>query len=525
MTDDNRAYDDAIDLDALLTIDVGSELRKLSSAQLQGPWQIPAEIARRGLRGGATTVEIQTRRGSIDVIDDGAPISTTILQATASLLQSGGSNEDRHAALTTLEHAGGLALLAVCGLPKKKLLIEVETPEACLVLRADDHRSSLEPRPPTGRSRNRVRVESPEFDRRQVQQWLRSVGRFDGGRIRLDGAPIPSAWSETLAHAPLSAPTPGRVGLPYRGENAHVWLLEHGILTGHLTVPDSPVFEAAIEMGSEATDLSAARLREATMPHIAHIVAGAVRLACAFGPRVHTLDAGQRSRFARLLLTAARRRIELEKVVQVPVFQVIDREEHRLASLLDLRLATSSAAEGSTLPALYPSQDPADFALGERLTLVADATERSGLTEVLNSKFRPPNPRERGRSARARARHWGDTLARIAARIRHPFGARPVPEASQSVDEYGFVQALRAQLNESRGAPSEVSLCEGGGPVRTGGTERNTLLLPRANPAVRAAVAAVAADPSWAYPAALALLQGEGLPSLRGRDAWRDRWR
>lgn len=523
MTQD-PSRNDAIDLDALLTIDVGSELRKLSSAQLQGPWQIPAEIARRGLRGGATTVEIRTRRGSVDVTDNGAPISATVLQATASLLQSRASNESRHAALTTLEHAGGLALLAVCGLAKKTLLVEVETAQAHFVLRADDRRSSLERKAPTGRIRNTVRVDSPALDRRQVRAWLQSVARYDGGRIRLDGNPIPSAWAETLAHGPLSTPTPGRVGLPYEGETAHVWILEHGIITGHLTVPDSPVFEAAVEMGSEATDLSAARVREATMPHIAHIVGGAVRLACAFGSHAPTLDPTQRARFARLLLSAARRRIELEKIVQVPVFRVIDRGEHRLASLLELRRATADASEGHTLPALYPTQDPAGFALGERLTLVADATERSGLAEVLNSRFRPPNPRERGRSAVATAKQWGEAAVRMAARVRHPFGARAVAEAALSADEHRLVEALRAQLNGGRGTPTEVTLCEGSGPVRTTGTESSTLLLPRRNEVVRAAMAAVASDPSWAYPAALALLQGEGLPALRGRNAWRDAW-
>ncbi|MCR9161416.1 MAG: hypothetical protein ACE37F_29580 [Nannocystaceae bacterium] len=514
---------DAVDLGALLTIDVGSELRKLSSAQLQGPWQIPAEIARRAIRGGATTVHIRTRRGAVEVEDDGAPISTTVLRATAALLQSEATNEVRHEALTSLEHAGGLALLAVCGLAKKTLHIEVESAEATLVLRANHRRSTLERRPASGRARRRnvVRVESPALDRRQVQTWLRSVARFDGDRIHLDGHPVPSAWKDTFIHGRLNPPTPGRIGLPHQGETAHVWLLEHGIITGHLTVPDAPIFEAAIEMGSEATDLSAARLREATMPHIAHIVAGAVQLACAFGPRTHSLDPTQRARFARLLINAARRRIDLERVVQVPIFRVIDGEQQRLASLLELRRA---ASDGNTLPALYPSQDPDGFALGERLTLIADATERTGLAEVLGSRFRPPNPRERGRSARAAVKQWSETLGRVASRVLHPFGARPVNPSSVTPEETQFVQAMRAQLNGGRGAATDVQLCEGSGPVRTGGKGRDILLLPRHNEAVRSAMAAVSADPSWAYPAALALLQGEGLPSLRGRNRWRDAW-
>ena len=516
---------ESVDLGALLTIDVTSELRKLSSAQLEGPWQIPAELARRGLRDGATGVQVRTRRSSVEVEDDGAPISTTILEATAHLLHAGTNNEVRHRALTALEHAGGLALLAVCGLERKRLVVEVEAPDAHWVLRADHQTSSLESRPPTGRRRNLVRVESPAFDRRQVQTWLRSVGRFDGGRITLDGAALPSAWSEMLVHGRLGAPTPGRIGLPVEGETAHVWLLEHGIVTGHLTVPDAPIFEAALEMGSEATDLSAARLREATMPHIAHIVAGAVRLACAFGPRLPSLQADQRGRFARLLLNAARRRIELEQVVQVPVFRVLDDNGARLASLLDLRRASADSSDKQTLYALYPSQDPSEFAVGERLTLVADATERSGMAEVLSVRFRPPNPRERGRSARATAKTWTEAIGRWVCRLRHPFPPRLVDERSLSADERRFVHALGAQLNGGRGAPTQVALCEGSGPVRTGGRSHDTLLLPRDNEVVRSAMAAVSANPSWAYPAVLALLQGDGLPSLRGRNAWRESWR
>ena len=48
----------SIDIGGLLTIDVASELRKLSQAQLQGPWQIPAEIVRRALRFGAAVSDM-----------------------------------------------------------------------------------------------------------------------------------------------------------------------------------------------------------------------------------------------------------------------------------------------------------------------------------------------------------------------------------------------------------------------------------------------------------------------------------
>ena len=74
------ADDNIIDVGGLLTIDVGSELRKLSQAQLQGPWQIPAELVRRALRAGATEVDVRTERHGVRVIDDGAGVPAVQLQ-------------------------------------------------------------------------------------------------------------------------------------------------------------------------------------------------------------------------------------------------------------------------------------------------------------------------------------------------------------------------------------------------------------------------------------------------------------
>ena len=57
-----------IDVGGLLTIDVASELRKLSLAQLQGPWQLPSELVRRALRDGATQVEVDLARHGVELV-------------------------------------------------------------------------------------------------------------------------------------------------------------------------------------------------------------------------------------------------------------------------------------------------------------------------------------------------------------------------------------------------------------------------------------------------------------------------
>ncbi len=519
---------DGIDLASLLTIDVGSELRKLSQAQLQGPWQIPAELARRALRDGAPQVEITTGRSSVRVVDRGAPIDPRILQATAAVLEPTQSNETRHAALTTLEHAGGLALLAVAGLPRKQLHIEVRTKEARYQLRANDRQARLERFPPEGRVGNEIKVISPELDKRQVIHWLGSVARFASGRVLVDGQPIASGFAGALIHGPLRSPTPGRAAILRDGETAHLWLLEHGIITGHLTVPDAPAFEAAIEMGSDATDLSAARLRESITPHISHLVDCAVGLACHLGGRASELSEPLRGRVSRLLLVAARRRVRVRDVAEVATFRVVDRQGPSLASLVQLRAACQSGPAGArTLPALYPSQKPNKFALGTGPTLVADATERSALAEVLGIRFRPPNPRDGSSSMRAgllrRLHGAGRAAKRFTEFVRHPLGARPLPLASLTPAERTFVDILGSHLNE--GAPDgvrTVRVCAGTGPIRRTSGQERALLLPRNNPTVLAAIAAVAHHPSWVYPVALALLEGKGLPSSSSQAQWRD---
>jgi hypothetical protein len=63
-----------------------------------------------------------------------------------------------------------------------------------------------------------------------------------------------------------------------------------------------------------------------------------------------------------------------------------------------------------------------------------------------------------------------------------------------------------------------VDFCAGGSRIHLTGDGR--LLLPRAHPTVEAAVQAVAHDPSWLYPALVALLGGRELPAEAVREAW-----
>jgi len=63
-------------------------------------------------------------------------------------------------------------------------------------------------------------------------------------------------------------------------------------------------------------------------------------------------------------------------------------------------------------------------------------------------------------------------------------------------------------------------MCTGSGPVRRIGAGPHKLLLPRQSARVKSAVVAVSQDPTWVYPALLALLDGRDFPE-RARRRWK----
>jgi hypothetical protein len=517
----------SIDVGGLLTIDVGSELRKLSQAQLQGPWQIPAELVRRALRVGATEVEVRTERHGVRVIDDGRGVQTVLLQWAAILLDTRRPNEERHTALTALESGGGLVLLAMAGLGPRQLRVESVADGVRTVLEYERGRAPwLEQVSGIAGRSTEVRLRSPELDRRQIGFFLGNVCRFAPAKVRLDGRPIQHGFERALVHTTLSDPLRGSVSIPMDGEVAHVWLLEHGLVTGHVTVPEAPCFEAAVELGSDATDLNPARLRETIAPYVSNLVEQSAALLGRLGATVPAMSELVRARTARLVLQGIRRRLQVESLARARVFRVVDGKGAGFADLVQLRDASHLAPGGTRiLTALYPNQRPEKYALGNTPVLIADAIERSRLAEIMNVRFRPPDPRDASGSWASSLQRLADStgraLVRLFARVRHPLRSPPIPDAQLQPHERTFVQQLRSHLGAGqRSHVQGVQLCRGAGPIRRTPGPSSILLLPRDNPLVTAAIAAVNHDPKWVYPAALALLEGRGLPSLQARSTW-----
>lgn len=512
----------SIDIGGLLTIDVASELRKLSRAQLQGPWQIPAELARRGIRDSATTIEMTMGRGRVTIRDNGRGLEANRMHWTAVLLDARRSNEDRHRALTALESVGALALLAIAGLPPRELTItsvregqrttlEYRHGKAPWVASDDD----------AAADETRVTLVAKEIDRKRALEWLSGAARFAPVPVLVDGKSMNAGFVETFGAQPLHQPLRGQVAVPSTGDTAHVWLLEHGLVTGHVAVPDAPCFEAAVELGTRSTELSAARLRERMEPKVPALIDQAVGHLVRLGQAAPGMANNARTRVARLLLLAARKKLRLKAVSAAPAFRVVDAQSDRCVSLA--ALAESARGDG-TIPALYPTQRPDRFALGAVPVLIADEGERSLLAEVLKVRFRPPELRDDAGPILAAWRRFvvgtGRTLSGFVELVRHPLRPRLLEDSALHPSEQALLEAMRNHAARGRHrVVGDVRMCDGTGPVRRRPGTPPRLLLPRGNATVVAAVAALQTSPTWIYPVWLALTEGEALPprALRGR--------
>jgi hypothetical protein len=485
----------ALDLRGLLTIDVAAELRKLCQAQIQGPWQIPAELVRRAIRAGATSVHVTLGRRQLVVTDDGPGLDPAHLEWITLLVDRQQDDQPRHRALLALEQAGELALLALAGVDDlQDLHIESTRPGTRIALRA------------------------PGLDRRKAARWLADVARFSSVPVLIDGSPVADGMTGSLVQAPLAPPLRGRVALVRQGDVAHAYLLSDGLVTAHITIPDAPCFVAAVELGTQGGELTAAGLRDAVMPHVPGLIDQAVALVAVQVGRPAPLSEPTRARLAQLTLQAARRKLRGAEIDRLPLFRTIDSEGSRLVDLAALRASPPDATGSRTLLCLSPDQPPERYALGPEPVLIADDAERSLLAEVLGARFRTPDRRESSRSLAASWRrllrgarrllgHWFDL-------VRHPLRPPLLPDHALTLPERALLAALRAQLRTQRaGGATDAVLCQGQGPLRRTRGHPRVLILPRNNPTVLACVRAFSADPEWMRLISLALLGGRNRSS------------
>ncbi len=561
---------------SLLRIDFDAAIDKLASSQLQGTWQLPAELARLAIASGARSVEFDVEPRHLSMTAPGARWDQRTIADFASVLDRRLEAADRHRAMVDLEERGAFVLSAIASTSLRSVeltlggergLMLALTTAGDLAVRLPSSRTSSGSPLSGGTASNakdsafgqpdiQLTVEGLAIEAERAAVWLRRAGRFSPIPISIDGVRIPHGFHAPLIEKRLEVrskvagddlrpapPLETMLAIPRSGSAPRLWLLRYGMIATHATVPGYPAFEAAIEMaalgepGSRAPRVTGAALRERLGPYLESLVDDATGLMIELGERAVPPEGGQRSdvpegdgstialpeqvraRIARLLLRSALKRRRVSEVSGVRIFPLLEAEGKRLVSI-DLvgRLVRVEEGGVCALDAVLPEEDSRRYAVTGRGALVISQGERALLGELLSVVFsRPP--------ARARQGLKRRLFERVARRLPQlfrlrPFGATlvtrgaPIDDSELSVAERGLLSGLGA----AEGSVAGAEFRSGHGKVRRDGEGK--LLLPRDNAVITACVRAVERDSAWLYPAAVALSGGRELPDPELRRGW-----
>ncbi len=490
----------------LFGIDVAAELATLCRSQLQGPWQVPAELVRLAVARGAARVEIDRARGGVHFRCDGILADRHELHDLAVVFDSTARRSHRQEAISRVETAGLSALLWAAGLPGARLELRVRTGGWSGLVGVHKRRFDLGiDETDTGAPSTTLTWSCRGFAVRRAEAWLRTALRFVPIPVTVRGRPVERGFADGLYRMRISDPLPGEVAVTSTGEAPNLWLLVHGVLSTRAVVPGFPAFSAALEMGDVAdAGSSADELRAAANPHLEPLIDEAARMLLLLVDRLPAVEEPVRRRLTTLLLGFAVLGRRREQIAGAPIVNLRDGSVQRMESPSDL--ARRASARGGVIAAVEPGFGDAGGFVGP--VVEATTEERSLLSELLAIRI----------ENLGRGHHREAVGPRITSLLRGGwrvarglFGPPALPPRRLTAAEIRLLETASA-------AGVELGLCRGSAAVRRRGSR---LLVGLERPEVVAAATAVAEDYEWLYPALLAVV-GE---AFEVPDEIRDRWR
>lgn len=514
--------------EVLLRVDHEAALAKLARSQLQGTWQLPAELLRLAISCGARSAAFDLHATRLELVARGAHLARQILANFATVLDRDVDVAERHRALVALEEQDAFALAALAGTPSRLLRLRTGEDRGLVLERIEGEVRVLGSLAEDFAGTDLfLTLEGLQLEVDRATRGLDRMGRFSPVPLSMGGKAVPRGFEAPLIKTRLTATAsaeegverpslPARLAIPRRGQTPRLWLLRHGVVATRATVPGFPAFEAAVEMSRVAPPgplSTGAALREAIGPYLEHLVDAGIRLNLQLAETASAMPEKIRARTARRLLEAARKRRRASQVAGVRIFPLLtpDGAARRVSMDEIARLVRVEKGGTCALDAVAPHQDLAEIVLSDRGVLVLSDGERALLGEQLKVVFSAPPARRRRPLLRR-------LLDRAAERASHlPITGGVLPEEELSSEEREFLGQVRVALATSDGAPRTVAFLPRGRRIRRRG---DTLLLPRNHPTVQACVQAVGKDPGWMYPTLVFLLAGRGRPPADLRRQW-----
>lgn len=475
--------------DELFGIDVAAEVATLCRAQLQGSWQVPAEIVRLANARGASRIEVDRNRRSFHIRCDGVLATPDELGDLIDVVNGGTSHRQRQQAVSRMESAGLTALLWVVGLPGSMASVTVRSGGGAAMVNARRGRMNLVTDPTdVGLPGTTVVWRCRGLKHRRAVNWMRTALRFVPIPVLIDGREIDRGFSGGLYRMSIHDPLPGELAVTDTGEAPTLWLLEHGVLSARAVVPDYPAFSAALEMSGRApAGASADELRAAANPFLSSVIDWVARMLLMLVDRLASVEEPVRARIVASLLRFAVKGVRRGEILKAPMIGVTKGPDTEMASPMDL--AVWASRRGGVLPSVEPGSrhDAGRYAR----VVVAGDEELGLLAELLGVHL------ERISCDRSLAvGPWiGRTLRRLYGALLGFAGSGPLDRRELTEGERRFIDAATA-------AGLDLAFCAGDGAARM--REAGTVV-GRDRAEVRVAAAVVGDDGAWLYPALLAV--------------------
>jgi len=431
----------------------------------------------------------------------GADVSRRLLDAVALAADPSADPPSRHAAVLEIEAAGALPMLWAAVRRGGRLEIAPGRGRRGLAVT----RGSPSDTPSAPEECAEVRVTGPGLAPDRAREWLHAVGRFVAVPVTVDGRPLGGRFPGGLYSQRVTGPAPGEVCLAAFGDVPELWLLRHGLVSARATVPGHPAFHAALEMsGLVGPTAAPAALREAVTPLLPGVVESAAELVRRLAAGASDLEDGVRRRVAVLLMEWAATGIGRQRALTIPILR---RGDGTLVSLA--QVAEVAGERGGRVE----SADVGAASGRDGGVLVLDSGERAALVRLLPVTLSGPAaaPRPREASVRTSVRRWARTIRAAAARLLR----RPLPSVELSEAERRFLDEIGRAWSDG----PRVELVAGRGGALPAVALHGRVWLPRDCEDVAAAVAAVARDPGWVYPAVVALVD-TAVPPPTLRERW-----
>jgi hypothetical protein len=340
-----------------LRIDARAEASLRAGGELEGPWQIPSELARRAFRLGARHVSITCRADGFVVRDDGPPLDAGTRALLERALDAGDAT--CHEALERLEAGDQAELRFLATLAGARI---------------------------TFPSASTLSVAGLRWDADGARRWLRSVGRFAGPALELDGEALPAHPTGALGQAEVASP-PGRLWLCEDGEDGAIWVLRDRVVAAFLVVPGSLPFEAVLDLSASGAR-TAAELRERVAPLVESFADDAARLVCDAASGLGSFAPPAERRLRALVLEAARLPRWRGRALRAAVYPARERGRSLRLSLAELGSATA-AGEDRRIATCEPHDAGRALFLSDAPVVLLEAAERARLTQELGLRFVP----------------------------------------------------------------------------------------------------------------------------------------